>query len=142
MNFIKKLLFTGLFLAFGAGAYAQIEVVRLSSKDFSATGFGAFLNVSVPITDQDAAIVEGAVYYLANISADTHEAVAPVLAGYRHLLSQNDFGFYVEPVAGYSFGETDIQKSGPDGGALYKPNGDPLNQKVTGLTTGLGFGYF
>jgi hypothetical protein len=139
-HLIKKLLLPAILVCLFSVAHAQIEVAHLSSKDFNAVGFGGFLNVAIPITETDAGIVEGAVYVFSNNGS--HEAVAPVLAGYRHLLSDNsDYGFYVEPVAGYSFGGTDIQQYDANGAALYKPNGDEIDQKVTGPVAGLGFGY-
>jgi hypothetical protein len=140
MNLLKKLLLPVVFLCFFSVAHAQIEVAHLSSKNFSATGFGGFLNFAIPITDNDAGIVEGGVYVFSHDGS--HEAVAPVLIGYRHLFSDyNDYGFYVEPVAGYTFGATDIQAYDAKGTPLYKSNGDQLDQKVAGPVTGLGFGY-
>ena len=112
----------------------------MSSKDFSATGFGGFLNFSIPIDDSNAGIVEGGVYVFS--SNDSHEAVAPLLVGYRHLLTNGeDYGFYIEPVAGYTVGATDIQAYDANGVALTKSNGDELDQKVAGPVGGLGFGY-
>jgi len=139
MNLTKKLLLFGVFLCLYATANAQIEVAHLQSKDFSATGFGGFLNFAIPITETDAAIVEGGVYVFSNNGS--HEAVAPLLGGYRHLLSDGDHGFYFEPVAGYTFGGTDIQAYDANGNALVKANGDEVDQKVTGPVAGLGFGY-
>ena len=53
----------------------------------------------------------------------------------------NDYGFYVEPVAGYTFGATDIQAVDANGTPLTNANGDQLDQKVAGPVGGLGFGY-
>jgi len=140
MKLIKKLLLPALLLCFFSTSYAQIEVAHLSSKGFDATGFGGFLNFAIPVNDNNAAIVEGAVYVFSH--DDSHAAVAPLLAGYRHLLSNNDdYGFYLEPVAGYTFGGTDIQAYDNNNVPLYKPNGDQLDQKVSGPVGGLGFGY-
>src|SRR6202000_2702277 len=126
MNLVKKLLMLSAFLCMYAAAYAQIEVTHVSSKDFTATGFGSFLNFSIPVTETDAAIVEGAAYIYS--SNDSHMVVVPALGGWRHLLDpNNDYGFYLEPVAGYSFGATDIQKYDASGNALYKPNGDQID---------------
>lgn len=137
---VKKLLLPGVLLCLCGVASAQIEVTHLSSKGFTATGFGTFLNVSIPITETDAAIVEGAAYIYS--SNGSHMVVVPALAGWRHLLDpNNDFGFYLEPVAGYSFGATDIQKYDASGNALNKPDGSQVDQNVTGPTGGLGFGY-
>jgi hypothetical protein len=135
----KKLFLLCIPVFFFTAAHAQIEVAHLQSKNFNATGFGGFLNFAIPLTDADAVTIEGGLYYFSNNGY--HEAVAPVLVGYRHLFSDYDYGFYAEPFAGYSFGATDIQKLDANGNALYKPNGNELDQKVTGATAGLGFGY-
>jgi len=139
MNLIKKLLLFSFCTCIYLTANAQVEVARLQSKDFSATGFGAFLNFSFPVTQDDAVIAEGAFYYFKH--NDNNVAIAPVLLGYRHLLTGPDYGFYLEPVLGYSFGATDIQKTDGAGNYLFKPDGNELGQKVTGATAGLGFGY-
>ncbi|MDR3696149.1 hypothetical protein [Mucilaginibacter sp.] len=139
-HLIKKLLLPAILVCLFSASYAQVEVAHLSSKDFNATGFGGFLNIAIPVNDANAAIVEGGVYVFSNNGS--HEAVAPVLAGYRHLLSaDDDYGFYVEPVAGYTFGGTDIQAYDANGTALTNSNGDQIDQKVAGPVGGLGFGY-
>lgn len=139
MNFIKKLFLLGIFITVYTAASAQIEVAHLTSKGFSATGFGGFLNLSVPVSDDNAVIVEGGVFVFSKDGY--HEAVAPVLAGFRHMLTGTDNGFYVEPVAGYVFGGTDIQAVDANGNGLNKPDGSELDRKVTGPDAGLGFGY-
>ena len=139
-NFLKKLLLPAVLVCLFSVAHAQIEVAHISSKDFNATGFGGFLNFSIPIDETNAGIVEGGVYVFS--SNGYHEAVAPVLLGYRHLFTDgNDYGFYVEPVAGYTFGATDIQAYDANGTPLTKANGDELDQKVAGPVGGLGIGY-
>ncbi len=140
MNLVKKLLALTVFICICSVAHAQVEVTHVSSKGFTATGFGGFLNFSIPITETDAAVIEAAAYVYS--SNDTHMVVVPALVGWRHLLDpNNDHGLYVEPVAGYSFGATDIQKYDANGNALYKPDGNEIDQKVAGPTGGLGFGY-
>jgi hypothetical protein len=51
-----------LFLLFSfficSAAKAQIEVIDLISKNYSAIGFGAYLNISVPVSDADAVSAE------------------------------------------------------------------------------------
>lgn len=140
IHLIKKLIIPAILVCLVSAAQAQIEVAHITSKDFNATGFGGFLNFSIPFDDTNAGIVEGGVYVFS--SNGYHEAVAPILLGYRHLLSDgNDYGFYVEPVAGYTLGATDIQAYDANGTALTKPNGDQIDQKVAGPVGGLGFGY-
>lgn len=140
MHLIKNLLLPVILVCTFSTSYAQIEVAHISSKDFSAIGVGGFLNIAVPINETNAGIVEGAVYVFSK--DDSHEAVAPLLIGYRHLLStDNDYGFYAEPVAGYTFGGTDLQAYSADGTPLNKPNGDQVDRKVSGPVAGAGFGY-
>jgi opacity protein-like surface antigen len=137
---LKKLLLPAVLVFLFSAAQAQVEVAHITSKDFNAFGVGGFLNFAIPFDDTNAGIVEGAVYVFS--SQGSHEAVAPVMIGYRHLLTDGtDYGFYVEPVAGYTFGGTDIQASDANGNPLNQPNGDPLDQKVSGPVGGLGFGY-
>jgi len=78
-NFLKKLLLPAVLVCLFSVAHAQIEVAHISSKDFNATGFGGFLNFSIPIDETNAGIVEGGVYVFS--SNGYHEAVAPVLLG-------------------------------------------------------------
>ena len=56
MKFNKKLFLFAVFTCIYSATYSQIEVAQLQSKGISATGFGAFINVSVPITQNDAII--------------------------------------------------------------------------------------
>lgn len=139
MPTIKKILLLSVALFIYAAAHAQIEVAKLSSKGFSPFGFGGFLNFSIPVTDNSAAVVEAGVYIFSK--DDYHMAVAPVLGGYRQFFGQDDFGFYAEPVAGYTFGGTDIQKLDANGNALYKADGSQVDQSVKGPIGGIGFGY-
>jgi len=139
MNLIKKLFLLSITLFIYCAANAQVEVARLSSKNFSATGFGGFINISIPIADANSGIVEGGVYVFSNNGS--HEAVAPLLIGFRHLLTDADNGFYFEPVAGYTFGATDIQETDANGNVLTKPDGSELDRKVAGVNAGMGFGY-
>jgi hypothetical protein len=140
IQLFKKLLLPAILVCLFSASQAQVEVAHLTSKGFNATGFGGFLNIAIPIDDSNAGIVEGAVYVFS--SEGSHAAVAPAMIGYRHLLSDGaDYGFYVEPVAGYTFGATDIQAYDANGTPLTNANGDELDQKVAGPVGGLGFGY-
>jgi hypothetical protein len=139
MNVFKKLVLFCVLSGIFTAAHAQIEVAHLTSKGYSALGFGGYLNFAIPVTEVDAVIVEGGLYVFSNNGS--HEAVAPVLLGYRRLLDDSGYGLYLEPVAGYSFGGSDIQKYDSNGNALYKPNGNEDDVNVTGATAGMGFGY-
>lgn len=128
-----------LFVLIGGRTNAQIEVAHLSSKGFSATGFGAFLNFAVPVSEYGAVTAEAGFYYFKK--EDNNVALVPLLLGYRHMLQEPDAGFYIEPYAGYNIGATDIQKYNEIGNPLYEPNGEPLEQQVKGFSTGIGTGY-
>lgn len=129
----------GLFL-FVSSINAQIEVAHLNSKGFSAIGFGAFLNITFPVTEYGSVSAEAAFYYFR--SGNDHIALVPFLLGYRHMLQDPEAGFYVEPNGGYNIGATDIQKYNDVGSPIPDPNSDGwLEQKVKGPTAGLGVGY-
>jgi hypothetical protein len=148
----KKLFLFYLSFCLFSTAYAQIEVARLMTKtvspngsgtlvnqNFSANGFGAFLNLGFPLNTTGAITTEGGFYYFPK--KDNRVIMVPVLAGYRYVLTGTDYGWYVEPKFGYTFGNTNIQKSNAIGNPLYRSNGQPLDQKVAGMTIGVGFGY-
>jgi hypothetical protein len=151
MDIRKKLFLFCLSFCLYSAAYAQIEVANLMTKtispngtgtlvsqNFSAIGFGGFLNLGFPVSETGAITTEGGIYYFAK--NDNQIFMVPVLAGYRYIFT-GDYGWYVEPKFGYTFGSTDIQKYDAIGNPLNQTNGKPLNQKVTGMTTGIGFGY-
>jgi hypothetical protein len=85
---------------------AQIEVAHLSSKDFSAFGFGGFLNFSIPVSEANYVTLEGGLQYFKDKNTNT-VALIPVLVGYRYTLNQTGTGLYVEPNAGYIFSSSD-----------------------------------
>lgn len=68
-------------------------------------------------------------------------AKLPVLGGYKQLLSDQDFGFYVEHITGYFFGGTDKQKYNDLEAPFYKSNGNVPVQNLAGPGAGMGFGY-
>jgi hypothetical protein len=118
---------------------AQIEVTHLFSKGLSATGFGAFLRVGVPIASGDEISGDlGFQYFSTN---GNNLLVLPLLAGYRHYFDGSGSGLYLEPMAGYSFGATDIQKTDQYGNGIYDGSGHQVDVKISGATAGLGFGY-
>ena len=51
MNLIRKLSLFVVALCVYTQVSAQIEVARISTKDFKATGFGGFLNFSIPVSN-------------------------------------------------------------------------------------------
>jgi len=157
MNLIKKLFLVIVAVCLFTAAQAQIEVARLMMKtqlpnsdgsaltwqNISSTGFGSFLNFGFSVAQNDAITVEGGFYYFSYQGSSIYSA--PCLISYRHLLASsgdNDgSGFYIEPAAGYTFGDTDIQESDAGGHPFYTANGNPINQKVAGPAGALAFGY-
>ncbi|MDQ6763926.1 MAG: autotransporter outer membrane beta-barrel domain-containing protein [Bacteroidota bacterium] len=113
---------------------AQIEVAHVTSKNFTSTGFGGFLNFAIPVAEVNYVTLEGGFQYFKN-KYDEDLAFIPVLIGYRYTLNQTGSGFYVEPYAGYTFGASSIGKYDENGGYL---GGD---EKVEGPTAGVGAGY-
>src|SRR5688572_23848563 len=135
----KKILTVSFVLLFFSSLiHSQIEVAHLRSNDFSATGFGAFLNFAVPVSEYGAISAEAGFYYFKK--NDNNIALVPLLLGYRHMLQEPDAGFYIEPNAGYNIGATDIQKRDAAGNLVYGTD-RILEQQVKGATAGLGVGY-
>ena len=118
----KKQFFVLYFLLFSFNfCNAQIEVAHVSTKNFSAIGFGGFLNFSVPVSEADYVTIEGGIQYFKD--KNTNElGLVPVLAGYRYTLDHSGTGFYIEPNAGYTFSVSDFVN-------------------VDGASAGIGVGY-
>lgn len=91
---------------------AQIEVAHASTKDFSAVGFCGFLNLSIPVSEANYLTIEGGIQSFKDKNTNQLTLI-PVLAGFRYTLDQSGSGFFVEPFAGYAFGESDLDQ--PDG---------------------------
>jgi hypothetical protein len=119
--------------------HAQIEVARVSVKNFKAIGFGGFLNFSLPVSEANYVTAEGGLQYFKN-KADEDLALAPVLLGYRYTLSQTGSGLYVEPNAGYCFGASSIGKYNAAGSPIAE-NGQWAVEKVAGPVAGISVGY-
>jgi hypothetical protein len=139
MTSLKKLLILAICVSASATLHAQLEVAQLFTKGQSTTGFGANLHVGFPVSKGNEISVEAGLYYFA--PSQSHLIFVPFLAGYRHTLNGSGTGFYVEPFAGYSIGATDIQKVDANGNPLYNADGSEIDEKVSGATAGLGFGY-
>lgn len=135
----KILAVTLVFISFSFSLAAQVELTHLKSKGFSATGFGAFLNITIPVTEYGYVTPEAALYYFKNKGKGM--VIVPLLVGYRHMLQEPDAGFYIEPNVGYNIGGSDIQKYDEAGNPLYEPNGETLEQQVKGFTAGMSTGY-
>lgn len=132
--FLKKQIFILCFLlTCSIFVNAQIEVAHVSLKNFKATGFGGFLNFSLPVSEANYLTVEGGLQYFKN-KKEEDLALAPVLLGYRYTLNQSGTGFYVEPNAGYCFGASGIPKYNDE-------TGTGGYEKVAGPMAGVGVGY-
>lgn len=152
MSIKIKLSLLLIMLCFCTSLKAQIEFAYLKSKDYSGLGLGGFLGFSIPINDNSAVTAEGGIYYSGNGDGN-HAGIFPVLVGYRMMLnglnSGNDYGydddnssgFYLQPMAGYSFGGTDVARTDSSGQEVLDNNGNTVDEKAAGITTGLVFGY-
>lgn len=134
-----KLFLTGFILLLVAhSSKAQIEIAHIFSKGHPATGFGAFLHAGSPVSQADEVGGELGLYYFA---PGYHMLTVPLLVTYRHTLNGSGTGFYLEAVAGYSFGATDIEETDAYGNTLYDASGNVIYQKLSGPTAGASFGY-
>jgi hypothetical protein len=131
MNNHKSLLLFCLIFFTGLTAHAQIQVDRISFKGFNATGFGGFFGFGVPISDAD--YITGDLGLSAFSANNSYVMTAPILAGYRYTINRSGTGFYLEPNAGYGFGDTDV--------SAYDNLGTGRKANINGPATGLTFGY-
>jgi hypothetical protein len=123
----KPLIVVSIFLLLSSSLKAQIEVANIRYKDFSSIGFGAFINVAIPISEADFITPEVGLYY-ASDKDDDNVGLIPFLLGYRYTLNRSGYGFYLEPNVGYSIGSADV-------GDYYE------SVTTSGITSGIGFGY-
>ena len=119
---------------------AQLEVARISVKDFKAVGFGSFLNFSLPVSESNFMTIEGGIQYFKN-KDEEEVALVPVLLGYRYTLNHSGTGFYVEPNAGYCFGASTVGIYNEFGSPISGSDGNWAYEKVAGPMTGIGIGY-
>ncbi|GGB17583.1 hypothetical protein [Puia dinghuensis] len=135
----KQLYLVLIGVSLSASLHAQLEVAQLFTNGHSHTGFGANLHVGFPVNKGDEISGEVGLYYFA--PDQTHMVLVPLLIGYRHTFNNSGTGFYVEPFAGYSAGGTDIPHLDANGNPVYNSDGSAVDQKISGATTGIGFGY-
>jgi hypothetical protein len=133
------LLFDAL-LSFTA-ANAQTEVSHLFLKGYASMSTGAYLDIAIAAPGRgNWWMIEPSMEYYTNY--DGYFAfVFPTLTGIRHVLNGKCQGFYVEPLAGYTFGSTTIPRTNAAGKPDTNASGDTLDQKGSGVTAGFGFGY-
>jgi len=138
---LSKILFLSVFsVVISASLQAQIEVAHLTTKGLSSTGFGGFIHGAIPVGKADDIGLEAGIYAF-NATANSHLLFLPLLVSFRHAFSPNGTGFYVEPLAGYTIGSTDIQQTDAAGNPLYNTDGTEKDVKASGPAAGLGVGY-
>ena len=119
--------------------HAQIEFTQLIMKGQSAIGLGGFFHGGFPVAKGDEISLEAGFDYFA--PNQSHLIFIPLLAGYRHSFDHTGTGFYIEPTAGYTFGATDIQRTDASGNPIFDTEGSEVDEKPSGPTAGLSFGY-
>lgn len=140
--FIKRLSATLYFLLVCTFiSMGQIEVANAAVKDFRETGFGGFLNFSLPVSEAGYVTIEGGLQYFKDKETDEDLALVPMLLGYRYTLNKSGTGFYVEPNAGYCYGISSIIKYNEAGSPIAGNDGKPAVEKVSGPMAGVGVGY-
>lgn len=139
MSLFKILFLSAFAILIASALHAQLEVTHLFMKGESATGIGAFVHVGFPVSKGDEISGElGFDYFSPNTS---HIVFVPILVGYRHTFDGTGTGWYAEPVAGYSIGGTDIQRTDANGSPIFNADGSEQDEKCSGPIAGLGFGY-
>jgi hypothetical protein len=138
---LSKILFLSVFsVFFSAGVRAQIEIAHLTTKGLSSTGVGGFIHGAIPVGKADDIGLEAGIYAF-NATSNTHLLFLPLLVSFRHAFSPNGTGIYVEPLAGYTIGSTDIPQTDAGGNTLYNTDGTEKDIKASGPAAGLGVGY-
>ncbi|HEY4111145.1 hypothetical protein [Puia sp.] len=139
MTQLKKLFLIAICISASASLHAQLEVAQIFTNGHSYTGFGGNLHVGFPVAKGDELSGEIGIYYFA--PSQSHMVFVPFLLGYRHTFDHSGTGFYVEPIAGYSIGATDIPRVDANGQPIYNSDGSEVDQKLSGATVGAGIGY-
>jgi hypothetical protein len=115
---------------------AQISVMKMvgkNSKDYSI-GFGASVEVGLPISEADAVTAEIGVnfFFLNDGGSGNGTAMSPLKLGYRYSLNRTGYGLYLEPQAGYNlYGVT----------SKLDENGNTVDLKYHGVVLAAGVGY-
>lgn len=126
---------------------AQVEFAYLKSKDYSGLGVGGYLSFAIPVTDNGSVTGEAGIYYSGNGDGN-HALLIPFLVGYRVMLNglnqgysyydeDDGSGFYLQPVAGYAIGGTDIPRTDSTGQEIVDNNGNEIDEKASGVTAGI-----
>lgn len=123
-------------------AFGQIEGAYINAKTFKAFGFGAHLNFKFPVSESGYLTTEAGFYLFKK--EENNVALVPFLVGYQHTVDGSGTGIFIEPLAGYTIGATDIIQFDANGMPLPDPNGNVgeyQEQQIKGVTTGLATGY-
>jgi hypothetical protein len=139
MTFLKKLSLSAFPLLAAATLHAQIEVTQLLMKGQGATGIGGFFHGGFPVGKGEEIGLEAGFDYFA--PGQSHLIFVPLLAGFRHFFDRSGTRWYIEPFAGYTIGNTDIQKVDASGNPVFNSDSSEVDEKPSGPTAGLGFGY-
>jgi hypothetical protein len=139
MNIIKKCFLAPFLVLSCYSLHAQIDVGHISTKEFSSTALGVFLNFSFPATEGNSVTAEIGGYSFKD--HDNNIIVLPILLGYRYSLDGSGTGFYLEPAVGYTFGASDITKYSKEGYPMYDDAGNSVEVKTKGITAGVSGGY-
>lgn len=132
-------LLTSIF-AFSYSSNAQVEGAYLHTKDFQAFGFGAFLNFKFPVNEGAHLTTEVGLY---NFQKEGQFlGMIPLLAGYQYTFDGSGTGLFVEPILGYTFGDSDVPQY-DEISEIPDPNnpGYSLMQMAKGPTAALATGY-
>ena len=140
MKTIKSLLCIALLSSIAISAQSQIEGGYARMKNFEAFGFGGFINVQFPIQEVDYLTFDLGLNWYKNQN-DDDIAFAPLLVGYRYTLNRSGSGLFVEPFAGYTFGESGIEEYDENGQPVYDDNGEWKTKEIAGPAAGLMGGY-
>jgi len=139
MTTLKKLILSASACMIAATLHAQIEATQLIMKGQSATGLGGFFHGGFPVAKGDEISLEAGFQYFA--PEQSHLIFIPLLAGYRYFFDHSGTRWYIEPFAGYTLGNTDIQKLDASGNPVFTSDSSDVDQKASGPTAGLGIGY-
>jgi len=128
---MRRITFLCLFLFSFSQINAQIEAAVLLGNKYphSSFGFGAFLNVGIPVSDAGYGTIEAAADFFLDWSSGGEYGIAlvPVMVGYKHTLNGTGLGWYVQPQAGYNIV-----------GAI---SNDYVDEKIHGFAWAGTFGY-
>jgi hypothetical protein len=139
MSLLKNLFLSASAVLTASVLHAQLEVTHLFMHKESVNGVGAFIHVGFPVSKSDEISGElGFDYFSPNTN---HIIFVPLLVGYRHTFDGTGTGWYAEPVAGYSIGGTDVQRTDANNNPIFNSDGSEQDEKCSGPIAGLGFGY-